>query len=196
MSPGLVRSIGGYAGSQLPHPQRQLDASLGVLGYQVEGLELPENTAPQLEACVAFLHTQLRGLRNGMLITHSLASRVFFLLVEQLRSSGQLRGPLLDTAVLLAPANGRYIADWVPEVAAFFCQQLWVPDLSGVARRLLLAAADDDPYWEEAETDLSAFRQQAGVEVLVLPGQGHLNDPEVSGDLPQVRAWILAGQAG
>ena len=181
--------------SQYRHPQRQLGASLRALGYHVEALELPDNTAPEVKACLAFLEAQVRDLAQGVLILHSLASRAFFLLVQQRRTQGELYTPLVDTAVLLAPANGRYLADWVPAVADFFSQDLWLPSLSGAARRLLIAAADDDPYWEEAETDLAAFRQQPGVEVLLLPGQGHLNQAEVSGDLPEVRAWILAGQA-
>ncbi len=48
-------------------------------------------------------------------------------------------------------------------------------------------------YWEEAERDLQAFEQQQGVDVLVLEGEGHLNAAEVSGDLPQVRAWVMGG---
>lgn len=193
-SPILVRSIGGYAGSLYPHPQRQLDRSLQALGYRVEALELPENTAPAYATCMAFLRTQLEEFAHGILILHSLASRLFFLLVHQLRADGQLHQPLVDTAVLLAPANGRALAEWVPEVAPFFSQNIWVPSLTGAARRLLIAASDDDPYWEEAATDLQAFRQQQGVEVLFLSGQGHLNQAEVSGALPDVQAWILAGQ--
>jgi predicted alpha/beta hydrolase family esterase len=75
-------------------------------------------------------------------------------------------------------------------VAAFFVQDLWVPILTGAARRLLIAASYNDPYWEEAETDLAAFRQQPGVEVLVLAEQGHLNQADISGNLPDVLAWI------
>lgn len=186
----FVRSIGGYEGSIYPHPQRQLDASLRQAGYKVEALELPDNTAPDLETCLAFLHAQCRDLDNGILILHSLASRLFLLAVDRLRRQGQLTTPLVDTAVLLAPANGRYLADWVPAVAAFFAQDLWVPILTGAARRLLIAASYNDPYWEEAETDLAAFRQQPGVEVLVLAEQGHLNQADISGNLPDVLAWI------
>lgn len=193
MSAVLVRSIGGYAGSVYPHPQRQLDASLLALGYQVEALELPDNTAPDLETCMDFLRRHLQGFEQGVVILHSLASRLFLLLVHHLRQQGHLHRPLVDTAVLLAPANGRYLADWVPAVADFFTQDIWVPSLTGAARRVLIAAADDDPYWEEAETDLGVFRQQQGVDVLLLAGQGHLNQADVSGDLPDVRAWILAG---
>ncbi|MBM3224749.1 MAG: hypothetical protein FJZ47_13215 [Candidatus Tectomicrobia bacterium] len=191
MRPILVRSIGGYEGSAYPHPQRQLDASLQAAGYQVEALELPQNTAPDYPTCLAFLRAQLQGLEHGVLMLHSLASRLFFLLVETARQQGPLHSPLVDTAVLLAPANGRYLADWVPEVAAFFAQNVWVPELTGTARRLLLVTSDNDPYWEEAAADLEVFRQQPGVEVLVLAGQGHLNQAEVSQDLPEVRAWLL-----
>ncbi len=120
MNTVLVRSIGGYEGSVCPHPQRQLDASLRHIGYQVEALELPDNTAPDYETCMAFLQAQCEGLQGGVLILHSLASRLFLLLVEHLRRQGRLDRPLVHTAVLLAPANGRYIADWVPEVASFF----------------------------------------------------------------------------
>ena len=190
----LVRSIGGYEGSPPHHPQRLLDAGLRAVGYTVEALELPENTAPDCETCLAFLQQQCRGLDNGILLLHSLASRVFMLLVEQRRRCGQLTAPLVGTAVLLAPANGRYIADWVPAVAAFFTPDVWTPVLTGAARRLLIATSDNDPYWEEAVTDLEVFRQQAGVEVLMLPGQGHLNQGEVSGNLPAVWAWILAAK--
>jgi predicted alpha/beta hydrolase family esterase len=140
---------------------------------------------------MAFLQAQMHGLKDGILLLHSLASRIFLLLVDQLRQPGQRQAPLVDTAVLLAPANGRYIADWVPEVAAFFTQDLWVPCLTGAARRLLIAAANDDPYWEEAAQDLEQLCQQPGVEVLLLPGQGHLNQADVSGHLPEVLAWIL-----
>ncbi len=192
----LARSIGGYEGSRYPHPQRQLDKSLEALGYRVEALELPNNTAPAFATCMAFLRAQIQELAHGTLILHSLASRLFFLLVHQLRADGQLNSPLVDTAVLLAPANGRYIAEWVPAVEPFFCQNIWVPSLTGAARRLLIAAADDDPYWAEAATDLQAFQQQQGVEVLLLSGQGHLNQADVSGALPDVQAWILAGQTG
>jgi predicted alpha/beta hydrolase family esterase len=190
----LVRSIGGYEGSPSQHPQRQLDASLRAAGYMVETLELPDNTAPDYETCMTFLHQQCQGLDHGILLLHSLASRVFMLVVDRLQRSGRLMVPLVDTAVLLAPANGRYIADWVPEVAAFFTPDVRVPALTGAARCLLIATSDNDPYWEEAATDLETFRQQAGVEVLVLAGQGHLNQPEVSGNLPEVQAWILAAK--
>ena len=190
----LVRSIGGYEGSLYPHPQRQLDTSLRALGYQVEALELPDNAAPDVEVCMAFLQAQMQGLAQGVLLLHSLSSRLFLILAHRVRQHGQLHRPLVDTAVLLAPANGRYMADWVPAIAPFFAQNIWVPLLTGAARRVLIAAADDDPYWEEAETDLQAFRQQPGVDVLLLPGQGHLNQAVVSGDLPAVCAWILAGQ--
>lgn len=195
MSTVLVRSIGGFAGSVWPHPQRQLDASLRAAGYTVEALELPSNTAPEVAACLAFLHTQCQGLEQGILLLHSLASRVFLLLVDQQRRAGRLAKPLVDTAVLLAPANGRYLADWVPEVAPFFTQDVWTPTLTGAARRLLIATSDEDPYWEEAAADLAVFRQQPGVDVRVLAGQGHLNQAEVSGDLPEVRAWVLAGHS-
>lgn len=194
MPPTLVRSIGGYEGSPAGHPQRRLDASLQALGYQVEAGELPDNTAPDYPACLAFLQAQCQDLRHGVLILHSLASRLFLLLVETQRQHGRLASPLVDTVVLLAPANGRYIADWVPAVAPFFAQDIWTPCLSGAARRVLIAAADDDLYWEEASTDLDTFRQQAGVEVLLLAGQGHLNDAALAGDLPAVRDWILAAR--
>lgn len=190
----LVRSIGGYEGSPAAHPQRRLDASLQALGYQVEALELPDNTAPAYPACLAFLQAQCQGLAHGVLILHSLASRLFLLLVAEQRQQGRLASPLVDTVVLLAPANGRYIADWVPAVAPFFCQDIWTPCLSGAARRLLIAAADNDLYWEEASTDLDAFRQQAGVDVVLLAGQGHLNDAALTGDLPAVREWIVAAR--
>lgn len=189
-----VRSIGGYAGSVYPHPQRQLDASLRRAGYEVEELELPDNTAPDFETCMAFLQAQLDGFEDGMLVLHSLASRLFFLLVDRLRRQGVLKQPLAHTVVLLAPANGRYIADWVPQVAAFFAQDVWLPCLSGSARRLLIAASHNDFYWEEAAADLPLLGQQQGVEVMVLEGQGHLNEADVSGDLADVRAWILAGK--
>jgi predicted alpha/beta hydrolase family esterase len=189
-----VRSIGGYAGSAYPHPQRQLDASLRQAGYEVEELELPDNTAPDFDTCMAFLQAQLDGLEHGVLVLHSLASRLFFLLVDRLRRQGGLLQPLVDTVVLLAPANGRYIADWVPEVAAFFAQDVWLPCLSGVARRVLIAASHNDFHWEEAAADLPLFGQQQGVEVMVLEAQGHLNEADVSGDLADVRAWILADQ--
>lgn len=68
---------------------------------------------------------------------------------------------------------------------------MWVPSLQGAARRLLIAASHNDIYWEEAATELGAFQQQQGVEVLLLEGQGHLNEVEMSGDLPAVQAWIL-----
>jgi predicted alpha/beta hydrolase family esterase len=187
-----VRSIGGYAGSAYPHPQRQLDASLRQAGYQVEALELPGNTAPDFETCMAFLQAQLDGFGRGVLVLHSLASRLFFLLVDRLRRQGMLLQPVVDTVVLLAPANGRYIADWVPEVAAFFAQDVWAPCLTGAARRLLIAASHNDFHWEEAAADLALFEQQQGVEVIVLEGQGHLNEAHVWGDLPDVRAWIVA----
>ena len=187
-----VRSIGGYEGSTYPHPQRQLDASLQQAGYQVEALELPDNTAPEIETCMAFLQAQVNGLENGVLVLHSLASRLFLLLVDRLRRQGKLHQPLVDTVVLLALANGRYIADWVPDVAAFFDQDVWVPSLTGAARRVLIAASHNDVYWEEAAADLALFERQAGVEVMVLEGQGHLNEADVSGDLPAVRAWIMA----
>jgi predicted alpha/beta hydrolase family esterase len=190
----FVRSIGGFGGSAYPHPQRQLDASLRQAGYCVEALELPDHEAPDYEACMAFLQAQYQGLEAGILILHSLSSRLFLLSVEHLRRHGQLERPLVHTAVLLAPANGRYIADWVPEVAPFFQSDIWVPSLTGAARRLLIAASYNDVYWEEAEHDLDVFRQQPGVDVLVLDGQGHLNEAEVSGDLPDVRAWLQAAQ--
>jgi predicted alpha/beta hydrolase family esterase len=187
----VVGSMGGYAGSVYPHPQRQLDATLRAAGYHVNELELPQNTAPELETCRRFLLAQCTAFRTGILILHSLASRLFLLTVEHLRAQGQLDTPLADTVVLLAPANGSYIAEWVPVVAAFFTQDIWVPSLDGAARRLLIAASHNDPYWEEAETDLAQFRQQASVDVIVLPQQGHLNEAEVSGDLPAVRTWIM-----
>lgn len=188
----LVRSIGGYEGSAYPHPQRQLDASLRQAGYQVEALELPDNTAPEVETCMAFLQAQVNGLEDGVLVLHSLAGRLFLLLVDRLRRQGKLHRPVVDTAVLLAPANGRYLADWVPEVAAFFTRDVWVPSLTGAARRVLIAASHNDIYWEEAAADLALFKRQAGVEVLILEGQGHLNEADVSGDLAAVRAWIMA----
>jgi predicted alpha/beta hydrolase family esterase len=187
----VVGSIGGYEGSTYPHPQRQLDAALRAAGYHVNELELPQNTAPELETCMRFLLAQCAACRTGILILHSLASRLFLLAVERWRAEGQLDTPLADTVVLLAPANGRYIGEWVPEVAEFFIQDIWVPSLEGAARRLLIAASHNDPYWEEAETDLAQFRQQASVDVIVLPQQGHLNEAEVSGDLPDVRTWIM-----
>lgn len=187
-----VRSIGGYDGSTYPHPQRQLDASLQRAGYQVEALELPDNTAPDLDTCMAFLQEQCKGLEAGILVLHSLASRLFLLLVERLRQQGKLHKPLVDTVVLLALANGRYIADWVPQVAAFFEQDVWVPVLTGAARRVLIAASHNDFYWEEAAADMALFEQQPGVEVIVLDGQGHLNEAGISGDLPAVREWIIA----
>lgn len=187
----VVGSIGGYAGSIYPHPQRRLDAALRAAGYHVNELELPQNTAPELETCMRFLLAQCAACRAGILILHSLASRLFLLAVERLRAQGQLDAPLADTVVLLAPANGRYIAEWVPEVAEFFTQETWVPSLDGAARHLLIAASHNDPYWEEAETDLQQFRQQPGVDVIVLPQQGHLNEADVSGDLPDVRTWIM-----
>ncbi len=188
----LVRSIGGFEGSTYPHPQRQLDASLRQAGYRVEALELPDNSAPDYEACMAFLQAQYPALEAGVLILHSLSSRLFLLSVDHLRREGRLNRPLVDTAVLLAPANGRYIADWVPAVAAFFQSDVWVPSLEGAARRLLIAASYNDVHWEEAERDLAAFGEQSGVEVLVLEGQGHLNEADLSGELPDVRAWIQA----
>lgn len=194
MSTVLVRSIGGYEGSPAPHPQRQLDTSLRIAGYEVEELELPHNTAPDFEECMAFLQDQCTGLENGVLILHSLSSRLFLLLVDRLRRRGDLCNPWVDTAVLLAPANGRYLADWVPQVAPFFTQDVWTPSLEGAARRLLIAASDNDIYWDEATTDLDVFRQQPGVEVLLLAGQGHLNEVGVTGDLPAVLAWILAAK--
>jgi predicted alpha/beta hydrolase family esterase len=190
----VVRSIGGYAGSTYPHPQRQLDASLQQAGYQVEALELPDNSAPDVETCMAFLQAQIDGLEGGVLVLHSLASRLFLLLVDRLRRQGKLHKPLVDMVVLLALANGRYIADWVPEVAAFFDQGVWVPSLTGAARRVLIAASHNDIYWEEAAADMALFEQQAGVEVIVLEGQGHLNEADLCGDLPTVRAWITAGK--
>ncbi len=129
MSTVLVRSIGGYEGSAFPHPQRQLDASLREAGYRVEELELPDNAAPDYEACMAFMQAQYQGLEAGVLILHSLSSRLFLLSVDDLRGQGRLEQPLVDTAVLLAPANGRYIADWVPAVAAFFESDVWTPSL-------------------------------------------------------------------
>jgi predicted alpha/beta hydrolase family esterase len=191
MSTVVVGSIGGYGGSAYPHPQRQLDASLRADGYRVNELELPHPTAPELETCMRFLLAQCAACKTGILILHSLASRVFLLAVERVRAQGKLDTPLADTVVLLAPANGRYIAEWVPEVAEFFTQEIWVPSLDGAARHLLIAASHNDPYWEEAETDLQQFRQQSGVDVIVLPQQGHLNEADVSGDLPDVRTWIM-----
>ncbi|PON19346.1 hypothetical protein C2W62_03215 [Candidatus Entotheonella serta] len=190
MSNVLVRSIGGFAGSTYPHLQRQLDAGLRQAGYHVEALELPDNEAPDYETCMAFLQAQYQGLESGVLILHSLSSRLFLLSVDRLRSQGRLNQPLVDTAVLLAPANGRYIADWVPEVAAFFQWDIWVPSLEGSARRLLIAASYNDVHWEEAESDLAEFRKQSGIEVLVLEGQSHLNEADVSGGLQDVQAWI------
>lgn len=187
----LVRSIGGYDGSTYPHPQRQLDTSLQQAGYRVEGLELPDNTTPDFETCMAFLQAQCDGLEGGVLVLHSLASRLFLLLVDRLRQQGKLHKPLVDTVVLLALANGRYIADWVPEVAAFFDQDVWVPSLTGAARRVLIAASHNDFHWEEAAADMALFEQQPGVEVIVLEGQGHLNEADISGDLPAIREWIM-----
>jgi predicted alpha/beta hydrolase family esterase len=188
----LVRSIGGYEGSIYPHPQRQLDGSLRQAGYQVESLELTDKNAPDVETCMAFLQAQVNGLEDGVLVLHSLASRLFLLVVDRLRQQGKLHRPLVDTVVLLALANGRYIADWVPEVALFFTQEIWVPSLTGAARRVLIAASHNDVYWEEAAADMALFEQQPDVEVMVLEGQGHLNEADVSGDLPAVRAWIMA----
>lgn len=191
MTTVLVRSIGGYEGSAFPHPQRQLDAGLREAGYRVEELELPDNTTPDYEACMAFLQAQYQGLEAGVLILHSLASRLFLLSVDNLRRQGRLEQPLVDTVVLLAPANGRYVGDWVPAVAAFFEPDVWTPSLEGASRRVLIAASHNDIYWEEAERDLNVFQGQRGVDVLVLAGEGHLNEPEVSGDLSRVRDWIM-----
>jgi predicted alpha/beta hydrolase family esterase len=80
----------------------------------------------------------------------------------------------------------------VPEVAPFFSQAIWVPSLTGAARRVLIAASHNDIYWEEAAADLALFARQPGVEVMVLEGQGHLNEADISGDLPAVRDWIMA----
>lgn len=191
MSAVQIRSIGGFSGSTWPHPQRQLDVSLRRAGYAVEALELPHNTTPEFEPCMTFLRQQCQGLANGVIILHSLSSRLFFLLVDRLQRAGNLSTPLVHTAVLLAPANGRYIADWVPEIAAFFNQEMWVPALSGAAYHTLIVATDNDLYWEEAASDLDIFRQQKEVEILVLNGQGHLNDPALSGNLPDVRQWVM-----
>ena len=190
MSTVLVRSIGGYEGSIAPHPQRQLDAALQAAGYRVEALELPNAASPDFKTCMAFLQSQFEELQDGILILHSLSSRLFFLIVEQRRRQGNLMGPCVDTAVLLAPANSRYIADWVPAISDFFAQDIRVPCLEGAARRLLIAASDNDIYWEEATTDLLMLQRQQGVDVLLLAGQGHLNDPQLSGSLPDVQAWI------
>lgn len=140
------------------------------------------------------MQAQYQGLEAGVLILHSLASRLFLLSVDTLRRQGHLDQPLVDTVVLLAPANGRYIADWVPAVAAFFELDVWTPSLEGAACRILIAASHNDMYWEEAESDLRAFRRQQGVDVLVLDGQGHLNEADVSGDLPEVCTWIMAAK--
>ena len=191
MKAGLIRSIGGYEGSPYPHPQRQLDARLREAGYTVEERELPNNAAPDFDTCLAFLRSQCQGLESGGLILHSLSSRLFFIMVDQLRQQGALTHPLVHTAVLLAPANGRYIGDFVPAVAPFFTQEVWTPALDGAAQRLLIVASTNDPHWEEASADLALFQRQPGIETLVLPDQGHLNDPDTSGDLPDVRRWIM-----
>ncbi|MGY1885003.1 MULTISPECIES: RBBP9/YdeN family alpha/beta hydrolase [unclassified Blastococcus] len=165
------------------HWQWQLVESLRAAGEQVLYPQFPDPDRPVVGTWTELLRAELAQLGAGerVVVAHSLA-------VPLWQHAASLLTPAerVDRVLLVAPPAPEVLAGY-PEVAAFAAFGPDAHQLSRGAGSVRLVASDDDPYWPGGGA-VPVYRA-LGVDVDLLPGQGHL-DPEAGyGRWPAVEAW-------
>jgi predicted alpha/beta hydrolase family esterase len=165
-----VLILHGYLGNSPEHWQTWL---AGRLGDRARYPALPDPEHPRLDAWLAALDV-LRPAGEHLVVAHSLSCLLW---LHHLHRGGRPARALLVSPPCSAVA---------PEIAGFFP----APSVDRHAPGSRLVCSDDDPFCADRS---APARYGAGLEVDVLPGQGHLNATAGYGPWPEVEAWC-AGQ--
>lgn len=165
------------------HWQHWLADRLADDGAEVRYPQLPEPDEPVLADWLRELRTELEALRREerVLVCHSLAVLLWWSALPDL-------GPLqADRVLLVAPPSPDYLRAR-PVVAPFVPERLEQTPLAREVRaRVRLVASDDDPYCPGGARRV--YAEPFGLDLDLLPGQGHLDLEAGYGPWPSVLAW-------
>ena len=163
------------------HWQRWLADNLRERGEQVLYPQLPEPAAPSYTAWSELVRAELDHLGAGerVVICHSLACLLW------LQMATTLPQPLrVDRVLLAAIPSLQVVSGLAPSFSAFAPSAAAVREAS---RQTRAVCGDPDPYSPNGEG--AALARAVGIEVEVLPGQGHLSPEEGYGPWPGIAAW-------
>lgn len=178
-----VLLLHGWHGSGPEHWQTWLARRLRDAGHDVRFPDLPDCEVPCPDRWGAALHPELAALGTGagerVVVCHSLGC------VLWLREAGNVREPV-DRVVLVAPPGPGAA---VPELARFYPAGTERDAVAAAAGHTRLVCSDDDPFCPEGAAEV--WGAPLGLEVDLLPRQGHLNVDAGYGPWPELEAWVL-----
>ena len=182
---GPVLLVHGLGGSDPGHWQRWLAPRLTERGLEVHFPELPEPEAPDPDAWLGALATTL-GERGGWtVLCHSLGTLLW------LRACARADAPLgAARTLLVAPPCRRDM----PEIAPFLRHGAGAADVAASSGEALIVAADQDPYCPAGAR--RRYAEPLGVDLVEIPGGGHLNVDAGYGPWPAVERWVLGEEPG
>jgi predicted alpha/beta hydrolase family esterase len=173
----------GLEGSGPGHWQAWLADRLAARGLEVAFPDLPEPDDPDPDRWLAALAAALGDREGWTVVCHSLACLLW------LRAAARADAPLgAARALLVAPP-------WRPDVSAverFLAHGAGAADVAAAASETLLVGSDDDPYCPPGAS--SRFAEPLGLELVTLPGAGHINVEAGYGPWPDVEAWAVGAR--
>lgn len=175
----------GLEGSGPGHWQAWLADRLTARGLDVSFPDLPDPADPDPDRWLSALADGLGERRGWTVVCHSLACLLW------LRAAARADAPLgAARALLVAPP-------WRPDVPAverFLSHGAGAADVAAAAAETLIVASDDDPYCPPGAG--SRFATPLGVELVTLPGAGHINIEAGFGPWPAAEAWAVGERPG
>ncbi len=181
-----VLILHGWKGSEPEHWQTWLAGRLRERGVCVRYPALPACDVPCPDRWGAALHPELEALEGAgdgerVVVCHSLAC------VLWLREAARV-AVAPDRVVLVAPPGPGAA---VPELAGFYPTGADREAVMRAAGHTRLVCSDDDPYCPEGAA--TVWGAPLGLDVELLPGQGHLNVDAGYGPWPAMEDWVLRG---
>ncbi len=165
------------------HWLRWLESELMERGIEVRYPQLPDPETPSLEAWLGVALSELESLREGstegelLVIAHSLGTSTWHHAVA--------RGASADRVLLVAPPS----ADALAQERAEFTLASLDESAVGAAAPTIVVGRETDPF---RKGSLHELADGWGGEVVVLPGDGHINIQDGHGPFPFALEWVSA----
>lgn len=166
------------------HWQRRLTTALRDAGDQVVYPALPDTDAPQLEAWLDVLGTELDLLGDPdrverVVVAHSLAVALW------LHACARGLAAPVDRVLLVAPPGPSRFAENFPGFA--LPPSLDASAVAAASASSLLVCSDADPWCPEGA--VAAYAEPLGIRSVVVPGGLHFALGDGFGAWPEVIAW-------